>query len=96
MSHKYEASKYRSEQAVYELINDPKDHADKEYHYDVYFNDAGYPSITVEAWVPNFDNATQRHEVIFKGGFDAYKDLVTKEMAIVAERIAELLSLIHI
>ena len=90
MSHKYEASKYRSEQPVYELIEDPVAHADREYHYEVTFNDAGYVNIEVEAWLPNFDDATQRHEVIFDGGFDAYKELVTKEMAIVAERIAEL------
>ena len=89
-NHKYEASKYRSEQSVYELIDDPKDHSDREYHYEVTFNDAGYVNIEVEAWVPNFDEKTQRHEVIFDGGFYGYKDLVTKEMAIVAERIAEL------
>ena len=90
MSHKYEASQYRSEQPVYELIEDPVAHSDREYHYEVSFNDAGYVNIEVEAWVPNFDEKTQRHEVIFDGGFDAYKELVTKEMAIVAERIAEL------
>jgi len=93
MNYKYGANKapeYRSEQTVYELIEDPVAHADREYHYEVSFNDAGYVNIEVEAWVPNFDDATQRHEVIYDGGFDAYKDLVTKEMAIVAERIAEL------
>ena len=90
MSHKYEASKYRSEQKVYELIEDPVAHTDREYHYEVSFNDAGYVNIEVEAWLPNFDDATQRHEVIYDGGFDGYKKLVTKEMAIVAERIAKL------
>lgn len=90
MAHKYEATKYRTEEPVYELINDPRDHADREYHYDVYFNDAGYPFIRVEAWFPNFDEKTDRHEVVFKGGYDLFKSLVTKEMAIVAERIAEL------
>ena len=84
MNHKYEASKYRSEQPVYELIEDPVAHSDREYHYEVSFNDAGYVNIEVEAWVPNFDEKKQRHEVIFDGGFDAYKELVTKEMAIVA------------
>jgi len=90
MSHKYEATTYRSEQTVYELIEDPVAHADREYHYEVSFNDAGYVNIEVEAWLLNFDDATQRHEVIYDGGFDGYKDLVTKEMAIIAERIAEL------
>ena len=90
MSHKYEATQYRLEQPVYELIEDPVAHSDREYHYEVTFNDAGYVNIEVEAWVRNFDNATQRHEVIFDGGYDAYKELVTKEMAIVAERIPEL------
>ena len=94
MSHKYEASKYRSEQPVYELIEDPVAHADREYHYEVTFNDAGYVNIEVEAWLPNhlspFEKITLQHEVIYNGGFDGYKDLVTKEMAIVAERIAEL------
>ena len=90
MSHKYEASKYRSEQPVYELIEDPVAHADREYHYEVSFNDAGYVNIEVEAWLLNFDEKTQRHEVIYDGGFDGYKDLVTKEMVIIAERVAEL------
>tara|TARA_R100001510_G_C7651224_1_gene208861 strand:+ start:2170 stop:2661 length:492 start_codon:yes stop_codon:yes gene_type:complete len=89
MNYKYAASKYRSE-PVYELIEDPVAHADREYHYEVTFNDAGYVNIEVEAWLLNLDEKTQRHEVIFDGGFDAYKELVTKEMAIIAERIAEL------
>ena len=90
ISHKYEATQYLSERPVYELIEDPVAHSDREYHYEDTFNDAGYVNIEVEAWVPNFDEKTQRHEVIFDGGFYGYKDLVTKEMAIVAERIAEL------
>ena len=93
MNHKYEASKYRSEQSVYELIEDPVAHSDREYHYEVSFpakTSTNIVNIKVEAWVPNFDEKTQRHEVIFDGGFYGYKDLVTKEMAIVAERIAEL------
>lgn len=90
MMNQYPASEYRSTQSMYEVTEHAHLHSDREYHYDVYINKAGYVNIEVEAWLPNFDEKTQRHEIIFNGGFDGYKDLVTKEMVIIAERVAEL------
>ena len=83
MKQEYKSATYPS---IYELIDNPERHGDRQFHYAVTFGIVGHVKITVTEWKLNLDERSERKEVIFSGIYQEYKDFVAKEVEIMDQR----------
>ena len=82
MKQQYEAREHRPAAPIYELTDNPADHSDREYHYNVEFFTPELIHIEVFEWVYGKQGGQ-----IFGGNFEQYKDFVAKELAEQDKRI---------
>ena len=75
----YEAREHRPAAPIYELTDNPADHSDREYHYQVEF-------LSNRVSIKVYDIKYSCF-YIFEGNFEQYKDFVAKELAEQDKRI---------
>ena len=83
MKQQYEATEYRSASPIYELTDNPNQHGDREYHYNVDFTKNNI-IISVYKWGYNMPFMGKQ---IFEGNLEQYKKYVAQEVAEQQKRI---------
>ena len=83
MKQQYEANKHRAAVSIYELTDNPNQHGDREYHYNVDFTKNNI-IISVYKWGYNMPFMGKQ---IFEGNLEQYKKYVAQEVAEQDKRI---------
>ena len=83
MKQQYEAREHRPAEPIYELTDNPNQHGDREYHYNVDFTKNNI-IISVYKWGYNMPFMGKQ---IFEGNLEQYKKYVAQEVAEQQKRI---------
>lgn len=83
LKQQYEANKHRAAVSIYELTDNPNQHGDREYHYNVDFTKNNI-IISVYKWGYNMPFMGKQ---IFEGNLEQYKKYVAQEVAEQQKRI---------